>query len=220
VRLEIVPLLLNHLVLVRYRLPFCPRPVRRGWELVPVLTVKCVVTESTPRRGDLLKHERQSGRLDLVSEMSRPFITHSPASTLVVKLHFPIFCRVPLMLVSSSALPASDKPVEAVKVNVRGNVLKQRLGNGPANDCGYVRFPCALSARRLSDLHMNRTAKSSANHLLRTARPTFIKARVPNQDCQIVPTPIMPQFRARWTTREIVAANPPQRCNVLQYPEF
>ena len=84
----------------------------------------------------------------------------------------------------------------------------------------YVRFPCALSARRLSDLHMNRTAKSSANHLLRTARPTFIKARVPNQDCQIVPTPIMPQFRARWTTRDIVAANLPQRCNVLQYPEF
>ena len=84
----------------------------------------------------------------------------------------------------------------------------------------YVRFPCALSARRLSDLHMNRTAKSSANHLLRTARPTFIKARVPNQDCQIVPTPIMPQFRARWTTRDIVAANLPQRCDVLQYPEL
>jgi hypothetical protein len=80
--------------------------------------------------------------------------------------------------------------------------------------------PCPLSARRLSDLHMSRTAKSSTNHLLRTPRPTFIKARVPNQDCQIVPTPIMSQFRARWTTRDIVAANLPQRCNVLQYSEF
>ena len=84
----------------------------------------------------------------------------------------------------------------------------------------YVRCPCAFSARHLSDLHISRTAKSSANHLLRTARPTFIKARVPNQDCQIVPTPIMTQFRARWTTRHIVSANLPQRCDVLQYPEF
>lgn len=86
-----------------------------------------------------------------------------------------------------------------------------------AATCGC---PCPLSARRLSDLHMSRTAKSSTNHLLRTPRPTFIKARVPNQDCQIVPTPIMSQFRARWTTRDIVAANLPQRCNVLQYSEF
>jgi len=83
-----------------------------------------------------------------------------------------------------------------------------------------VRCPCALSARRLSDLHMSREAKSGTNHHLRTPRPTSIKARVPNQDCQIVPTPIMSQSLARWTTRHIVAANLPQRCNVLQYPEF
>src|SRR6266699_2767107 len=102
-----------------------------------------------------------------------------------------------------------------------GTLLLRQSSISPIVSLGcYVRCPCGLSARHLSDIHMSRTAKSSANHLLRTARPTFIKARVPNQDCQIVPTPIMTQFRARWTTRDIVAANLPQRCNVLQYPEF
>src|SRR5258708_37481714 len=103
--------------------------------------------------------------------------------------------------------------------------MTQMAGSAMLDDLHGLRparkhCPCAFSARHLNDLHISRTAKSSANHLLRTARPTFIKARVPNQDCQIVPTPIMTQFRARWTTRHIVAANLPQRCDVLQYPEF
>ena len=85
----------------------------------------------------LLKHKWQSCRLNLVPEISCPLIAHCAASALVLQFSFPVCRRVPQILVSRSALPASYKPMEAVKVYVLGNVLKQRFRTDPADNSGY-----------------------------------------------------------------------------------
>ena len=57
----------GHFVLPGYLLSWRPfQPARRCWKLVPVFSVKRVVSEPTSRSGHLLEHERQPSSFDLI----------------------------------------------------------------------------------------------------------------------------------------------------------
>ena len=63
-------------------------------------------------------------------------------------------------------------------------------------------------------------AEGRPNHVLRAARPAFVKAWVFDQDGQVVTAPIVPGVRAGWTARDIVAPDPSDFLHMVQNAEF
>src|SRR5215469_15138605 len=62
-------------------------------------------------------------------------------------------------------------------------------------------------------------AQGSANHFSRAACPTFVEARVLDQDRQIVAAPVMARLRTRRTTPHVVPPRSSHLSYVIQNPE-
>src|SRR5271157_2667588 len=68
--------------------------------------------------------------------------------------------------------------------------------------------------------YVNRAAEGSPNHLFGAASPAFVKARIFDQDGQVVAAPVVSTVRAGGTARDVVSANLPHDPHVLQNAEF
>src|SRR5271157_3572530 len=57
--------------------------------------------------------------------------------------------------------------------------------------------------------YVNRAAEGSPNHLLGASGPAFVKARIFDQDGQVVAAPVVATLRAGWASRDVVPADLP-----------